>query len=327
MVLQKKAFRLDKSGEATPLSFDQYNAEDPQHVLVRELAFGPDSDRSVRSVALWFNFPETEIEECTAQQAKRYRYKKKITPVGELADIKSSAFDGRECFVMIRPHDSDAYELATEILHHRYKFLQAQKLSHLNDRSQALLQLRAEKKSLQEKFYNFRRHWVRWAWPSIKGRRAVDDDTPIPPVECEDQPKIDHSDSIRVEYGDSPAITHGSAVLSLWDTFTKLDFCDFEDRVSLKDLQLVNRPRRQHQRLAIFAKLGYGEAVSPNRSLPHITGTYFDTKPLTHRQSERCWRALLLREERKHRCQNEWEIVYDHFLHSRSKKVLAIVQQ
>lgn len=327
MVLQKRAFRLDKSGHAVPLSFDEFHPKDSQHVLVRELAFGPDSDRSVRSVALWFNIPESEVEEWTPQQAKRYRYKKKATPVSELADLKPSTFDGRECFVMIRPHDSDAFQFATEILQHRFKSLQAERLAPMSERSEALAQLRNEKNLLREKFNNHRRHWAKWAWPMTMGRQVVDEDTPIPQVEREYRPKVDHNDSIRFEYGDSPSITHGSAVLSLWDTFTKLDFRGCEDEVTLKDLQLVNRPGREYRRLPIFAKLGYGEAISPNRSLPHITGTYTEAKPLSHRQSERCWRALLLREKSKHQCQNEWEIVYDHFQRSRSQKTLAIVQQ
>jgi len=41
-------------------------------------------------------------------------------------------------------------------------------------------------------------------------------------------------------------------------------------------------------------------------------------------QRERCWKALLLKEDDKE--PNEWDLVREHFEKSRSKKVLSIIQ-
>ena len=43
-------------------------------------------------------------------------------------------------------------------------------------------------------------------------------------------------------------------------------------------------------------------------------------------ESERCWKALLLKP--KHLFEtNEWEAVHEHFVNSRSTRVLSILQQ
>ena len=45
-------------------------------------------------------------------------------------------------------------------------------------------------------------------------------------------------------------------------------------------------------------------------------------------QSERCWRALLLKDaDAEQAATNEWEIVLEHFQKSRSRRVLTIIQQ
>ena len=51
MVLDKRAFRLDSvSGKALPIPFSKYKPDNPNHCIVREIAFGPDQDPSVRPV-------------------------------------------------------------------------------------------------------------------------------------------------------------------------------------------------------------------------------------------------------------------------------------
>ena len=52
MVLDKRAFQLDSvSGKATPMPFSKYKPGNPNHCIVREIAFGPDQDPSVRPVS------------------------------------------------------------------------------------------------------------------------------------------------------------------------------------------------------------------------------------------------------------------------------------
>lgn len=52
MVLDNRAFRLEgDSGRAIPLSLSKYRSGNPNHCIVREIAFGPDQDPSVRPVS------------------------------------------------------------------------------------------------------------------------------------------------------------------------------------------------------------------------------------------------------------------------------------
>ena len=52
MILDKRAFVLDrKSGRAIPLPLSKYKSVNPKHCIVREIAFGPDQDPSVRPVS------------------------------------------------------------------------------------------------------------------------------------------------------------------------------------------------------------------------------------------------------------------------------------
>jgi hypothetical protein len=336
IVLLKRAFRLDKSGQAFPIPIHAFNPRNSQHVMVREIAFGPDSDPTVRGVALWFGIPEHEVSQCTPQQAKRYRWKKatRHDDRPRANNDRSSIFDSRECFAMIRPHDRDAFELATDILEHRYETVKAERISTLSERSEALKVLQKEKELLRETFGHHKRHWTAWAWPINTGRQTIDDDTPVPPIDGEYNPIIDQ-EAMSDDYGEveGEKVT-GSFIQPIWESFVSHKFegtrkahqCK-PDEGDWKSSSIADKPRR---RLSIFARLGYGESINPDRSsLPHIRQDYGQSSttcdPLP-RQSERCWRALLLKKDWQH-AQNEWEIVREHFQNARSKKVLTIIQQ
>jgi hypothetical protein len=326
MVLQKRAFRLEKSGTATSIPLAGYSPTNPKHVLVRELAFGPDSDPSVRGVALWFNIPESEVAVCTPQQAKRFRWKK-AGP--DTVPERSAIFDTRECFIMIRPHDPDAYELATRILGHRFDTVQAESFSSLSKRFDSLKELTKEKEQLCQDFQNQRRHWISWAWPMNTGRQTVDDDTPVPSVDGKYVPIIDRRETLDEQEDVEPAT--GSAVQALWDSFVTTKFTQEPQARREEDPSLATAHTKR-RRLRTFEQLAEGKSLSWDSDLPHIVSaartklSSVDEAQLV-RQSERCWKALLLNQTQSHGSNNEWDIVLEHFQNARCKKVLTIIQQ
>lgn len=333
MVLQKRAFRLEKSGKVVPIAINAFNPKNSQHVLVREIAFGPDSDTTVRGVALWFNIPEKEVAECTPQQAKRFRWKKPNKYDDKRALEKSpSVFDTRECFAMIRPMDQDAFDLATAMLKHRHETLDAERLSTLSERFDALKELSKKKDELQDAFQNHKKNWIRWAWPINVGRQSVDHDTPVPPVDGEYNPLLDQG-ALRKALFDGPRADaepiKGSAIEPMWNSFVTT--C-----ISIKTDKIAVPPKLGHG-LKIFAKLASGEEIDPDRNLPHISHPNFVTTSCikktkremsknARRQSEQCWKALLLKNEDTHSV-NAWDMVREHFQNARCKKVLTIIQK
>jgi hypothetical protein len=246
MVLQKRAFRLTKSSKqsdvvdtAVEISLKAYSPRLQTHVLVHELAFGPDQDSSVRGVALWFNVDEVQVVECTSAQAKRFRWKRGIkkentneTGKGNKtkpSNAKSSTFDHLDNFLMVRPHDEDAFNLATDIMKHRLAFLTKERMSSMKDRFEALNALEIEKKALQQRFENIRRHWKSWAWPVNSGREIVDKRTPVPSIDGKyDPPKFSSYllstraiDKYQMEHEDDAANVVGEAAYPIWTAFVQ----------------------------------------------------------------------------------------------------------
>ena len=340
MVLQKRAFRMEKSGKVTSIPINSYNPKNKEHVLVREIAFGPDSDSTVRGVALWFNIPEHEVSECTPQQAKRFRWRRKPNFDDQRAlDKLPSVFDSRECFAMIRPIDRDAFDLTSKILNHRHETVKAERLSTLSERFDALNELQRQKEDLQEIFQNHKRSWINWAWPINIGRQCIDHDTSVPPVDGQYTPLLDEEaleKALFEQDNEDMKPVKGAAIEPVWNSFVST-CCD------IKGSNAENTPPPQgpfRRRLPIFAKLAQGEEVSPNRNLPHIISSSCnlwakkndhrfikDTPPILSRQSEQCWKALMLKNDDKSLLsKNEWEIVREHFQNARCKKVLTILQ-
>ncbi len=110
---------------------------------------------------------------------------------------------------------------------------------------------------------------------------------------------------------------------------------DTQNHVKIKSSHEIKPSYKLSRRLSIFEKLARGEEISVDRRLPHIRSTFLlhsnEGKDQDEsfgdgtRQQERCWKALLLPSQQMH-CTNEWQLVQDHFQKTRSKKVVAIVQ-
>jgi hypothetical protein len=338
MVLQRQAFRLEhESGNAIPIAITYYSPGNADQVLVHELAFGPDADPSVRGVALWFNIPENQISEVAAQQAKRFRWRK--TSKFDDRPDKTSVFDTRECFTMIRPFDRDAFDLATKILEHRLATVKAERLTSMEERFKSLKKLKSEKCMLEEIFNRQKRSWISWGYPITDGRQRNDANTPIPPVDSEYHPIIDAKilQHNRAEKNQQHSLVLGSAVEGVWGSFiASIESKDTLDPAKANQEEANNTHGTSGQnRLSIFVRLSRGEFVCPDRALPHITASdrYNKMDPSRLKatqyssQSERCWRSLLLKLQKPDES-SEWNIVMDHFQNfSRSKKVLTILQQ
>ena len=263
MILQKRAYRVtgndhvDGSSKnhssktsltackATAISsvleipLSTYNSRSPNQILVHEIAFGPDSDPTVRGVALWFNLSSADITECTPQQAKRFRWKKNVAnpSVSSSASdkkgssaTKASHFDSGaiENFVMVRPHDGASFRLATDIMKLRLSVLKREKMNTMKERFEAQQKIKKQEERLQERFDNLRRFWIHWAWPVSCGREYVNDTTPVPPVEGPYVLKMsDGTDKKKVQSGneqkdpqlDADSTELGKNVHSLWNSF------------------------------------------------------------------------------------------------------------
>jgi hypothetical protein len=228
MVLQKRAFQIGKDMEAREISLSTYNPRVASHVLVREVAFGPDSDPTVRGVSLWFNIGEDEVQLCTPQQAKRFRWKRGLKNNKDEQNY-SSIFETVDSFPMIRPDDKDAFDLATDIMEHRCAVMQTERLTSMRNRFEALKKLEVQKKALQERFENQKKSWAAWAWPINVGRgEKVNKNTPVPPVDShyvlertEEKETLEKEDSNEEE-------CVGSAVTGIWESFLSVQSGDSE---------------------------------------------------------------------------------------------------
>jgi hypothetical protein len=252
MVLQKRAFRLTDS-DAIEIPLGVYNSNRfSNQVLVREIAFGPDCDPTVRGVSLWFDIADKDVTVCTPQQAKRYRWKKGIknheSPSTSLSKPKSFAFESRDSFLMMRPLVKDAYDLSTEILAHNLGMLRSERIANLRDRSAALSALQVTSDLLKARFDNLKRHWQTWAWPINHGRSKVDEKTPVPPVDGKYKPTS--------QVADEDGVGKIRPVERIWESFVASADHGGED--TPHDANQTSR------RLPIFQRLANGSSTSAN---------------------------------------------------------------
>jgi hypothetical protein len=229
MVLQKRAFAMTASQDIMELPLRDYTPSRPNHILVHELAFGPDADSTVRGVALWFNIREADVVQYTAAHAKRYRWKRSLKK--ETTHSKKSTFDHCDHFHMIRPHDPDAFALAAGILENRLHMLQAERIDNLKPRSDQLALVRKEKDALKERFEAMLRHWIHWNWPVNQGRGKVNKRTPVPPVDGLYEHPVEVDELEGFELGQTEGVC-GDKSQSVWQSFTECEVRPSSDMVS-----------------------------------------------------------------------------------------------
>ena len=248
---------------------------------------------------------------------------------------------------MIRPIDREAFFLVQDILEHNYASLKAEAIPSIRERSRALQEVEKEHILLGERFSSLKRHWANWAYPGASGRPTIDDQTPVPPADAKYEPG--ESKPTNSCFRESRKVW--TSFLSTLQDLKKDDdaqdgttksfstgasyFMGEFDPHAQTETETC-RADNNNKRLSVFVELSRGQAVNQdNRSLPHIKNkptnsgeTLHITKPKASytRQSERCWKSLLLEGDGIHEA--EWDAVVNHFTNSsRSQKVLNIVQQ
>ncbi len=242
MLIQTKVFNV-KNDTVVEITPDQYDSMNPFHVIVREIAFGPLCSPSDRPLALWFNIPEADVEECTAKEILRLKRterklaekkkqlqlslvnnksrlhpritnstkllvssssggkdnmtyaqimcSKKSNISSTVKPLTRSTFDDESSlldseFLIYCPQDEAAYDLITDILHHRVDALDPAKDTEEVAKRYALL---------EQKYTSLMRHFSLFHWPVNKGRSNVDRNTPIPKIDTRyEVPVEEHKD-------------------------------------------------------------------------------------------------------------------------------------
>ena len=229
--------------------------------------------------------------------------------------------------------DSKAFFLAKKALEHRFAFLKAERLISIRERKTALEKFEQQDLLLGERLANLQQHWESWNYPEASGRPPIDENTPVPPADVQYNPG---------EIVASEKTFHQSK--RMWNSFlSTLNALKYNDCVPMNVandtpngasyfLGDFHPKTRSNGRLGIFVQLGSGQGIDQeDRSLPHIQPSNItkkrggQPKDSYLRQSERCWKSLLLEEKE---AEWEWDAVVEHFTNaSRSQKVLNIVQQ
>jgi hypothetical protein len=269
MVLQKRAFRLTNE-EAVEIPLSMYNSRSAKDILVREIAFGPDCDSTVRGVGLWFGILESDVTVCTPQQAKRFRWKrggmaknkgKNDSSTSSFRSTTSfSKFESRESFAMIRPAERDAYGLTTTILNHRLAVLKADRINDMCERAISLDRLEIKRGALEEYFKGLDGSWTNWSWPVNEGRAHVDATTAVPSVDGAYKPVVgevkattkSNKNNKRADKQEK-AITP-SPVDSIWKNFAQSDFESAESALMEMDEE-VSFDRGDFQNCMFFLDL------------------------------------------------------------------------
>ena len=193
MVLQTKTFESRKTTDGAIIVRENDNDSqqriDTRKTKIHEIAFGPVGDVTVRTVTVWFDIPDKDLVECTAQQAKhhkrsRHRLNKKVK---YKAKIDENNLTQIPPFDHYQPRDDATFELVTSILLFRLKTITLLRRGGYEPsvKQQIIHELETEMETIKIRFYNLLRHWFTWSWPDQVLQVVIDDDTDVPPVDGE----------------------------------------------------------------------------------------------------------------------------------------------
>ena len=227
MVLQRKIFAVPKraaitSNDILDITGDETYINDPRksekyHLHSAHLiAFGPMGDPESRNLSVFYDLKTSDIRECTPQESKRYkRSRHLIKPSGDrdggrtpkIEEISTESYRQQQSLLSLRlainenrrdiddlPHfynyqpvDNDTYDLITDILKHRVRYLDSRVVLPQDSGSTTRKELRIQQdeEDLKRRFESLRRHWMTWSWPVRSGVDKIDRTTPIPDIDGE----------------------------------------------------------------------------------------------------------------------------------------------
>ena len=227
MVLQRKTFAVPKraaisSDDILDITGDETYVNDPRksekyHVHSAHLiAFGPMGDPESRNLSVFYDLKVSDIRECTPQESKRYKRSRHLIKSGgdrdggrtpKIEEISTESYRQQQSLLSLRlainenrrdnddlPHfynyqpvDNDTYDLITDILKHRVRYLDSKVVLPQDSGSSTRKELRIQQdeEDLKRRFESLRRHWMTWSWPVRSGVDKIDRTTPIPDIDGE----------------------------------------------------------------------------------------------------------------------------------------------
>lgn len=264
MLIQTKVFDV-KNATVLEIAVDQFDPVNPDHVIVREIAFGKLCSPNDRALALWFNILDGDVEECSAKERlrpkrterklldKKNQDKEKIIKPVAPAKVTYAQIIGKSNNRVTRyvptsfdddhpsmekqihifcPKDEISHKLVSAIMKHRLDVL------HKNSFEQTDSSIHGEEfKRLEQIFISIQRHFSTFHWPVNEGRKEVDENTLIPAVDTKYEVPNDGNGN-----------HHG-----LWNSFVDTTSAGFNEE------KYCEEARTDEKRFSVFKTLSKGQ--------------------------------------------------------------------
>jgi len=304
MIIQSRAFCIinqkKNKSHIIEIPFQNCNQEmipspkegETSYTIVREIAFGPVNDPSVRSVALWFDIPSSVI----IPWSDRLNLENSLKYMHYSQDCISS-FDAvqNKPFYIFYNTNTDCHKFNIEILKHHWKKL-FHRETHHKDNSFCTFH-KAEMFALKAMFQNAMVYWSAWHYPRKQEKDNIDPNALVPPVDQEYNFQL-------------PQENTSFASCTAWNSF-----------VNTMRFNSPEKNPKENKRLQIFNDFS-DEKICVANEIPHLTSkiskqdilkqynkydqgkTCLKNDSTMFEKGERCWRVLLT-----HECYEEWEKV------------------
>ena len=259
MLIQSCAFQVVAGGNVPhKISLSEFDPQRQDHVIVREIAFGPPLSPSDRHLALYFDIHDDEIYKCTLQEQSRHkrvsrklRTKKKNSTRSSSAATRSYAEalrskynfqDGikrglprsfKDAYLDINnipfrvciPKDEDSYELVTKVIRNSWEMENhPAPVSPFFIGKTSMTRILEENAQLRQMLNSIVRHSMMFELPVNHGRSNVDENTPVPKANQMfiAPPSVPDHDGSHQNLKDPPQVNwHESFKVQVWESFVE----------------------------------------------------------------------------------------------------------